>query len=100
MKSLLVSVLSLGRVQDVLALLTNLPRWLGEFAQDAGILVHLVVRNNDPRLRGGPSAVGSVRAGASGAPMHAGDRPSQSGLRPRAQCELPALPRGLHADAQ
>ncbi len=50
MKSLLVSVLSLGRVQDVLALMTNLPRWLGEFAQDAGIPVHLVVRNNDPNV--------------------------------------------------
>ena len=49
-KSLLVSVLSLGRAQDVLALTTNLPQWLSEFAQDAGILVHIVVHNNDPNV--------------------------------------------------
>ena len=50
MKSLLVSVLSLGRAQDVLKLMTDLPRWLSEFAQDAGVLVHIVVRNNDPNV--------------------------------------------------
>jgi hypothetical protein len=48
MKSLLVSVLSLGRAQDVLGLLATLPTWLAEFAQDYGFAVHLVVRNNDP----------------------------------------------------
>jgi GT2 family glycosyltransferase len=47
-KSLLVSILSLGRTEDVLALLAKLPDWLAAFAQSSGIAVRLVVRNNDP----------------------------------------------------
>lgn len=47
---LLISVLSLGRADYVLRQLVELPGWLGKFSQRTGILCHIVVRNNDPRM--------------------------------------------------
>ncbi len=49
-KSLLVSILSLGRPSNVQALLTELPRWLDAFARDSSTDIHILVRNNDPRI--------------------------------------------------
>jgi GT2 family glycosyltransferase len=45
---LLVSILSLGRPENVLRQLTSLPTWLEEVARLAGITSHIVIRNNDP----------------------------------------------------
>jgi GT2 family glycosyltransferase len=47
-KTILVSILSLGRPQNVLNQLDALPAWLAAFAQDSAIDSHIVVRNNDP----------------------------------------------------
>ena len=47
-KTLIVSILSLGRPENVLRQLGELPTWLAEAAAQAGIVCHIVVRNNDP----------------------------------------------------
>jgi GT2 family glycosyltransferase len=45
---LLVSILSLGRPENVLRQLSDLPNWLTEVAASTGIASEIVVRNNDP----------------------------------------------------
>jgi len=45
---ILVSILTLGRPENVLRQLTHLPSWLNELAAQAGMTSHIVVRNNDP----------------------------------------------------
>jgi GT2 family glycosyltransferase len=45
---LLISILSLGRPDNVLRQLADLPAWLTEAARSAGISSHIVIRNNDP----------------------------------------------------
>jgi GT2 family glycosyltransferase len=47
-KTLLVSILSLGRPQNVLDQLDTLPAWLAAFEVETGTVSHIVVRNNDP----------------------------------------------------
>ena len=48
LKTLLVSILSLGRAQNVLNLMQDLPGWLAAIAVKSDVAVHIVVRNNDP----------------------------------------------------
>jgi GT2 family glycosyltransferase len=45
---LLVSILSLGRPENVLRQLTDLPDWLSDLANTSDITSTIVVRNNDP----------------------------------------------------
>ncbi len=45
---LLVSILSLGRPENVLRQLDDLPSWLCDLGRDTGIASTIVVRNNDP----------------------------------------------------
>jgi len=45
---LLISILSLGRPENVLRQLTDMPDWLTQMAGPAGITTHIVIRNNDP----------------------------------------------------
>ena len=47
-KTILISILSLGRPQNVLNQLIDLPAWLSMFSDQTGIRSHIVVRNNDP----------------------------------------------------
>ncbi len=47
-QSLLVSVLSLGRPDNVLRQMEDLPGWLAKFAARSGVACHIVIRNNDP----------------------------------------------------
>jgi GT2 family glycosyltransferase len=47
-KTILVSILSLGRPRNVLDQLENLPAWLADFELETGTVSHIVVRNNDP----------------------------------------------------
>ncbi len=54
---LLVSVLSLGRLDNVLRLLEDTPGWLMECCEQAACTCHLVIRNNDPQTDFAPCAV-------------------------------------------
>ncbi len=47
---LLVSILSLGRPENVLSQLIDLPEWLDAFERQTGIGSHIVIRNNDPAV--------------------------------------------------
>lgn len=49
-KTILVSILSLGRPQNVLNQLADLPAWLDVFERATAIAAHIVVRNNDPAV--------------------------------------------------
>lgn len=49
-RSLLVSILSLGRPANVLRQLESLPRWLADVGTQLGIVSHIIVRNNDPNV--------------------------------------------------
>ena len=47
-RTLAVSILSLGRPENVLRQLAELPTWLAEAGAQTGTVSHIVVRNNDP----------------------------------------------------
>ncbi len=49
-KRLLVSILSLGQPQNVSNLIADMPSWLAAIAATHHLMVHLVVRNNDPNV--------------------------------------------------
>ena len=66
-KTILISILSLGRPQNVLNQLTDLPAWLALFEAENGIRSHIVVRNNDPRTDFAEVAE-RMRAGGAGIP--------------------------------
>ncbi len=48
--NLIISILSLGRPENVLNQLADLPGWLAEFARLSGIASHIIIRNNDPNV--------------------------------------------------
>jgi GT2 family glycosyltransferase len=48
--NLIISILSLGRPENVLNQLADLPGWLDEFARRSGIASHIIIRNNDPNV--------------------------------------------------
>jgi hypothetical protein len=56
-KVVLVSILSLGRPQNIISQLAALPAWLDQFGHETGILSHIVVRNNDPQVNFGAVAL-------------------------------------------